>query len=706
MLLTNLYLTVLYGITTIVFAALSVYTWKRRGAPGSNYFSLLMASGIIWALGNMLQMAVADVQLQILMAKLTYIGVVAAPPLWLMFNIAYSQRNRQPGKIYLLLWIVPVIFLGMVFTNELHHLVWVGVTPVFSQQTALITYEYGVGIWVNIIYSYSLMLAGTVLLALTSLRTYKQYTSQTITLMLGALIPYAGNIVYFLWLNRYAAFDPTPIAFALTGLIYGWSMFRYKLFDLVPLARETIVADMVDGVVVIDEHDRIIDMNPAARNLLGRGISIGQPATSALAPWPELLACCTSPDEEPKEVSIGRPDSPLWLDTSVSPVRDNRGQVTSRILIMRDITNRKLAEKALDETRNNFRTLFNTVDDLLVVLDEEGRIVEVNNAIVKLLRYDREEVVGRNIFSLLQVDSACLAGKTVEEALAEQLEMGPLMLPARSGSFVPAETSLASGLWNGKKAIFGISRDVTELMRHEEQLRLSNDSLRLEVEERKRAEQLMESSLREKEMLMKEVHYRVKNNMHIISSLLNLQISSETHEGMIEAFRESRDRIMSMALVHEKLNESPDPSRIGFGEYTNTLAAYLVNSYGLTNRVKMSAEVDDVYVNIDTAVPCGLIVCELVSNAAKYGFPGDKTGTIQVRLTKEEDTYNLSVADDGVGMPPHINFREATSLGFQLVNLLVDQLDGKIELEQSPGTKFNITFRERAQTGFLPAPQQ
>lgn len=704
MLLTNLCLAVLYGITTIVFIALSLYVWRRRSAPGSSYFSLLMASAAMWSTGNMLQMAIVDMQLQIIFAKLTYIGVVAGAVFWLMFTVAYSQRSRNLGRKYLLLWVVPIIFLSMVFTNEMHHLVWISITQVTGEQTSLLSYEYGIGIWVNLIYSYSLMLAGTLLLVFASLRTYKQFTLQTMTLVLGAMIPYVGNIVYLLWLNRYAAFDPTPFAVATTGLIYAWSMFRYQLFDLVPLARETVVTNMVDAVVVIDELNRVIDINPAARRLCGHDIAAGQPVATALALWPELLEYCTGPGEDPKEVSIPHPEGTLWLDASVSPVRDNRGQVTSRILIMRDITNRKMAEKALEETRNNFKTLFNTVDDLLVVMDEKGRILEVNSTIVSLFGYSQSEVVGKSIFDLLQIDVAENPEMPAKAMLAGLLEKGPVMLPVKSGGFVSLDTSLASGLWNGREAIFGVSRDVSDLVHNKEQLRRSNDSLLLEVEERKRAEQQMEKSLREKELLMKEIHDRVKNNMDIISGLLNLQIAVEGREEMIEAFRGSRDRIKSMALVHETLKNSPDSARIDFARYTAALTTYLLGSYAASSPgVRLVVEGEEAPVNIDTAVPCGLIVCELVSNSLKYGFPEGRPGNIRVRIARAADMFTLTVADDGVGIPSDVDYRQACSLGFQLVNVLVDQLEGRIDLDTDGGTKFAISFKERTPGGFFPA---
>jgi two-component sensor histidine kinase len=214
--------------------------------------------------------------------------------------------------------------------------------------------------------------------------------------------------------------------------------------------------------------------------------------------------------------------------------------------------------------------------------------------------------------------------------------------------------------------------------------------------ERKRAEATLRASLYEKEVLLKEIHHRVKNNMQVISSLLNLQSRHLTDKAAIEMFRESQHRIRSMALVHEKLYQSKDLSRIDFSKYIESLIIFLFHSYQVnSDLVRMKTEVGDVLLGINSAIPCGLIINELVMNAVKHAFPGGRKGEILVSLKPSgDDRFTLAVSDDGVGFPAGLDFHKTETLGMQLVTMLVDQLDGTISLERKPGTRFEIVFRE------------
>ncbi|NYB52312.1 MAG: PAS domain S-box protein [Methanobacteriaceae archaeon] len=214
---------------------------------------------------------------------------------------------------------------------------------------------------------------------------------------------------------------------------------------------------------------------------------------------------------------------------------------------------------------------------------------------------------------------------------------------------------------------------------------------------RKKAEEELRRSLKEKENLLREVHHRVKNNLQIVSSLLNLQSQQVKDEKDRELFRVSQDRLKSMAHVHGKLYESRDLSSINFREYVAHLTRELMKSYPATN-AELDVEVEEVTLNIETSVPCGLIINELVSNSLRYAFPQGRTGKIKVSLKKIEETngaeYELIISDNGVGLPEEMDFKHSESLGMQLVINLVNQLEGEIDLDRSKGTKFKIVFKE------------
>jgi PAS domain S-box-containing protein len=228
--------------------------------------------------------------------------------------------------------------------------------------------------------------------------------------------------------------------------------------------------------------------------------------------------------------------------------------------------------------------------------------------------------------------------------------------------------------------IQGIAYDITESKRAEEAVRASTDQI--------------EASLREKEVLLEEIHHRVKNNLQVISSLLRLQSANVRDAETLEMFKESGNRIRSMALVHEKLYQSADLSRLDFTDYVRSLTDLLVRSYQAdSTRVTLHTTVEDVHLGIDAAVPLGLIINELVSNCLKYAYPPGRHGEVRVTLGPEDGhQYALSVADDGVGVPASFDPRTTETLGMQLVCALTDQLGGAIELVRTTGTEFRIRF--------------
>ncbi len=221
-------------------------------------------------------------------------------------------------------------------------------------------------------------------------------------------------------------------------------------------------------------------------------------------------------------------------------------------------------------------------------------------------------------------------------------------------------------------------------------------SLEKEVAERKRTEDALRASLREKEVLLQEVHHRVKNNMQVISSLLNLQVKHTGNEECRRVLLEGQTRIRSMSLVHEQLYQSHDLSNVDLAAYIRKLAGHLFSLYlPHTTRVGLETDLEDLSLDINSAVPCGLILNELISNALKHAFPGDRTGVVKIGLRRRPDgATELRVEDNGVGLGARVDFRRTESLGLQIVNLLAEQLDATIEVDQTKGTGITLIFKE------------
>jgi PAS domain S-box-containing protein len=220
-------------------------------------------------------------------------------------------------------------------------------------------------------------------------------------------------------------------------------------------------------------------------------------------------------------------------------------------------------------------------------------------------------------------------------------------------------------------------------------------ALQNELEEKNEAEKRIKASLNEKELLLQEIHHRVKNNLQIMSSLLRLQSAHFKDQNVQNIFKESENRIKAMAIIHNKLYTNPEYDKVDFNDYIRTLTQNLFLSYGVSsNSVNLEFIVNNIFLNIDTAIPCGLIINELISNSLKYAFPQNKTGSITVKMYFEEKDLILIVKDNGIGMDNNIFRKNNETLGLKLVQLLASQMDGKVELNSVKGTEFIIRFKE------------
>lgn len=335
------------------------------------------------------------------------------------------------------------------------------------------------------------------------------------------------------------------------------------------------------------------------------------------------------------------------------------------------------AQKALEESELRFRSVVQSANDAIILMDGRGSIVSWNTGARSIFGYTEKEVLGMSIMHIMpkqykdhgQAGEVNLVGKT--DIIGKNVESYGLR---KDGSEFPLEISTAA--WKTEEEMFYsvIIRDITE---------------------RRRVEKQFEASLKEKEMLLREIHHRVKNNMQVISSLLWLQSGYIKDKKYLEMFRDSQNRITTMSLVHEKLYRSKDFAKIEFKEYITDLANGLIQSHGVKTEIELKINVENVLLGIDHAIPCGLIINELITNSLKYAFSDKRKGEINVSLhINHENMVELRVSDNGMGIPCDVDFRKTESLGLRLVTILSeDQLHGEIDLDRSRGTEFNIKFK-------------
>lgn len=349
-----------------------------------------------------------------------------------------------------------------------------------------------------------------------------------------------------------------------------------------------------------------------------------------------------------------------------------KGQVSVLVI---NVTERKWAEEALRESEEKFRVLAETSPAAIIVYQGD-MAVYANPSTVRLFGYSDIELSGMKFWEWAHPDDR---GMMIDNERARQ-----------RGERVPPQYELRFVTKNGEEGWVIVSAGCIDY-----QGKPAGIATFVDITETKRAEEMVHSALAEKVILLKEVHHRVKNNLQIICSLLDLQSDSIPDEQSRNYFRESQNRVRSMALIHGMLYESKDFSSIHFGEYIGDLTQHLIASYELeSRRIALKVDVSDFVMDIDRAIPCGLIINELVSNAIKHAFPDNRRGEISIRLTIDEKHWvSLTVADTGVGFPEWIDYKNTQTLGLQLVNTLVKQLRGRMTVgAEQPGSLISITF--------------
>jgi len=335
--------------------------------------------------------------------------------------------------------------------------------------------------------------------------------------------------------------------------------------------------------------------------------------------------------------------------------------------------------RTLEQSEERFRLLVEGVTDYAIfMLDQTGHIVSWNLGAERIKGYTMHEIIGQH-FSCFYPDEDIKNDKPNQE----------LEIAKTDGKFEEEGWRVRK---DGSKFVASVL--ITVLRDKQGNLRGFSKVTR-DITMRKQAEEQIKASLDEKEVLLREIHHRVKNNMQVIIGLLRLQSDKISEKQYADMLKESEDRIKSMALIHERLYQSEDFSNIDFDGYIKALANNLFVSRGVNpNRIRLTVEIGDIPLGLDFAIPCGLIINELVSNSLKYAFPNETEGEIKIALRKvSEDDVELSSSDNGIGIPEELDFGNIESLGLDLVKILAEhQLGGQIELNRTEGTRFSIKF--------------
>ena len=690
----DIWISIIAGFGFLLTAIYITVARRHRPTWAMGAILLLFCAELTFA--HALQNLSSDFASKVFWYKMTHLGFTVTPTAFFCLALRFSgfghlltNRNR------LFLIFFPALTAGLIFTNEMHDLMWksAATSQIVYSGGYLSVNNAGIWYWFFLAYSYLMMGLGFFTISRLVVRSRKIYEWQAGAIVIAGILALLGTTIDILGLSPIPSFSATALGFAVGTITAALSLARIRRRDLISVSRTAIIDSIDDGILVVDVDKLIVDMNPAAEKLLGKQ-AIGMSIDQSL---PELALFWDYRSDNIGEVTLVYEDSPRIFDLRVSAIKDWRGHIVCKVFVFHDITEHKRAEEDLRRATEGAQAIF-----------WRATVAKVNDEITGAERYAWKTVYSNldkvNDFLPFQIHLSGNLDNTFYLCVLEEdrLAMNQRSLDALSNGMDSYTQEYRLRDVNGaihwmyeKARICKLSETQYEVL-----------GFITDITDRKEAEEKILASIEEKEILLKEIHHRVKNNMQIISSLMNLQASKMKDELTVEAFRESQNRIRSMALIHEKLYRSENLARIRFDEYLRDLTNYLVSAYKRPSlSIHFDIQADPVNLDIDTAIPCGLIINELVTNSLKHGFPDSSRtasnieGIIHIQLALlPENQIKLLIADNGVGFPEGVDFRNTDSLGLQLVTSLTYQLDGEVSFINQNGAQVELNFISKSAT--------
>lgn len=695
-------------ISIVIPAYLSIFAIKQRPNLGARSFAILMAAVSLWALVALVEVCSKDASTKILSYSLKYLFIVSTPLSWLVFGLYYSNLMRQVRWSFLAaISVVPAATLVIVATNHYHHWMFSSFEMVRTGSYYLLYPHFGPWFWIHTGYSYIALAIGFLVLTRHLLSAPAHFKRQVVSLMIGGATPWISNTIFIFKLDLLPYFDLTPIAFSVTGIAFMWGILRYRMLDVVPIARDNVIQNMDDGVIIVDTDNHILDLNPAACLLIGKSCKelIGAKAEKAIEWWPDF----DSKDHYPNDPSGGVIELEVRQNRRlISPARSglySRDLAMGHLITLRDVTGQLRAENALRNSEERFKSLSENAPIIIFTLDEKGVVTYVNQAWERILGHRRSQLLGRPFIDIILPSRTQNYPSIFAQLIDGQKAIADVKIHIRDTegarrlfNTTATANSDAEGRVNG---ILGLAKDITEAQRLQEQL--------FQSQKMKAVGTLAGGIAHDFNNLLMGIQANV--------SLIRSDIDP-SRQAMSEKLDRIEDQIQSGAsLTRQLLGYARKGKSVVDLIDLSELIKETLNVVERTNkRIRVECELtsESSYIRADKG-QIELVLLNLFLNAVD-AMPDGGQLTVNSRLVPGSDlashatqtpqgpNIELTINDTGIGMDAETKARifepffttkevgQGTGLGLASVYGIVENHGGRIQVESriGQGTTFRI----------------
>ncbi len=698
-------------ITTIIATLLLIYTWRHRAISGALAIVGLTLAAIIWSSGYILEIGSLDLPAKIFWGKVQYLGIVTIPVVWLAVILQFTRRQYWLTRPILIgLTVIPALTLVFVWTTEAHGLVWQKMSLATTGPFLALKLNYGPWFWVNWLYANCLLAVGVFLLLHQLRHSTGPVHRQTGVLLLVALTPWLGNALYVSGLLPVPNLDLTPLFFVVSAIGMAWSLFRFRLLYLMPVAHKAIFESMSDGVIVLDSDNRVVDVNPAAEAILGFKMfeAIGKTDTQVMSNWPDLVKHLRQGADLPYEIKLTKKAQPHYYDVRLSTLYERNSHLSGYLLVLRDITERKHSEEALRKSEEQTRLIFELAPIGMFIVTLSGRLAQVNQAFCQLMDYQAEELTGRSYFELILPEDVKLILKLNDQLRRNVIShyQQEIRYLSQTGQMIHvlAQMALIHDAKGQPLHFIGQVIDISDQKQVEQALIEARD-------------QALETS-RLKSELVAKVSHELRTPLTAVLGFAEM-LEAEVYGPLTPDQRQPAYEIIDSAQYLIKLvNEILSQAQLEAGQLKleNSVFAPAALLEKISAKMRPLAQAKSLALTTEIApnLPALLysdivrlqqILVNLVGNAIKFTI----TGTIHIRLFHPALEYwGIQVSDTGVGIPLEAQsyifepFRQidgsptrqhsGTGLGLAIVKQLTTLMGGEIVLisEVNQGTTFTV----------------